>query len=325
MECATRVSQAINQFMNEACLNEAFLFGGSVLDPLTNENAKISDYDICVKDKETFYETLRKLENQKCKISEVMRTHNIYVVIKHEELGQIDFSCMDPEDNGIYNIEKIYAKFKRQDGEISNIVIDKYGAIDSIKRGQIRLACKPEEEGAYNLLRRFLANVGKYGLDISKDGVNYETINQIKEAFKSEKHYIPQDKVRCLSRLPASLCRAKDRESFVVNLGEHHIFEQAFPEIDKLFNNEKFQHSEKLKTCETQKDLLWLMVAHTDKTADRDILIDCLRLLSRREVARQDKGVKAFVEVLENEKTSINRLNNEILLPLLQFKQAKGI
>lgn len=323
MECATKVSQDITQFMNEAGLNEAYLFGGSVLDPLTKENAKVSDYDVCVKDKDIFYETLKKMEDKKCTISEVMRTHNIYVVIKHEELGQIDFSCMNPEDNGIFNIEKIYAKFKRQDGEIVNTVVDKYDAIESIKKGRIRLACNPEDEGAYNLLRRFLAIVGKYGIDTSKDGINQDTIDQIKAEFKAGRHYIPQDKVRCLSRLPASLRRSQDREAFVTNLGQQHIFEVAFPEIDRLFNDEKFSHNEKLKTCETQKDLLWLMIGHTEKTEERDKLIDCLRILSRREEARQDKGVKAFVEDLENEKTSVNRLNKEILLPLFQFKQEK--
>ena len=323
MECATKVSQDIIQFMNEAGLNEAFLFGGSVLDPLTNENAKISDYDICVKERDTFYETLKNLENKNCHISEVMRTHNIYVVIHHEELGQIDFSCMDPEDNGIFNIEKIYAKFKRQDDKITNTVVDKYGAIESIKKGEIRLACRPEDEGAYNLLRRFLASVGKYGLDTSENGINQETINQIKEEFRAGRHYIPQDKVRCLSRLPASLKRSKDRESYVKNLGRQHIFEIAFPEIDRLFNDQNFQQNTQLKTCETQKDLLWLMVGHTHKTEERDALINCLRILSRREVARQDKGVKSFVEDIENEKTSINRLTTEILFPLLQFKQKK--
>ena len=325
MECAAKVSQDIARFMDEADLNEAFLFGGSVLDPLTRENAKISDYDICVKDKEIFYATLKNLEGKNYNLSEVMRTHNIYVVIRHAELGQIDFSCMNPEDNGIFNVEKIYAKFKRQDGAITNTVVDKYGAIESIKRGEIRLACNPEDEGAYNLLRRFLAIVGKYGLDISPNGINQETINQIKEEFAIGRHYIPQDKVRCLSRLPASLRRTQDRQRFVTDLGQQHIFEKAFPEIDRLFNDKIFQQNEKLKTCETQKGLLLLMVSHTTKTEERDALIDCLRILSRREAARQDKGVKTFVEELENEKTSINRLNKKILLPLFKFKQSEDI
>lgn len=93
-------------FMENAGINEAFLFGGAVLDPLIKENPKISDYDICVKDQDDFYEALQNLDRQKFQISEVMRTHNIYVVINHPQLGQIDFSCMDPEDNGIFNIEK---------------------------------------------------------------------------------------------------------------------------------------------------------------------------------------------------------------------------
>lgn len=321
MECAKKISHDITQFMNEAGLNEVFLFGGSAIDPIINENAEIHDYDVCVKEKDTFYETLRNLENKKCHISEVMRTHNIYVVINHEELGQIDFSCMNPEDNGIFNVEKIYAKFKRKNDQIINTIIDKYGAIESMKKGEIRLACIPEEEGAYNILRRFLAIVGKYNLDISKNGINQVTIDQIKEEFNEAKHYIPQDKVRCLSRVPASLCRSKNREDYVINLGKQHIFEKSFPELDRLFNDETFQQSERLKTCKTQKDLLRLMISHTKKTEERDTLINCLRILSHREVARQDKGVKEFIEEIDNEKTSINRLNKEILIPLLQSKE----
>ena len=321
MECTNNVSEDIKTFMDEAGLNEVFLFGGAVLDPLTRDNAKISDYDICVKDSDVFYETLKKLEDKNCKISDVMRTHNIYTVIKHPTLGQIDFSCMDPENNGIFNIEKIYARFRRTPNGIENTVVDKYGAIDGIKRGEIRLACNIEEEGAYNILRRFLATVGKYDLDVSLNGPNQETITQIKEEFKKLNHFIAQDKVRCLSRLPASLRRSKSRKDFVKELGQQKIFENAFPEINKLFNNQEFINDEKLNQCQTQKEILWLMVKHTKKTEERDALVDCMRILSKREAARQDKGVKEFVSEIENEKTSTNRLTTNIINPLFSYIQ----
>lgn len=304
------------KFMNQARLNEAFLFGGAVLDPLINPNAKINDYDICVKDKDTFFETLKNLEALGIPISEVTRTHNIYVVIQHPEFGQIDFSCMNPETNGIFNIEKIYTKFcKINGGGYKSTLVDKYGAVDGLRRGQIRLACNPEEEGAYNLLRRFLAVSGKYGLDISKEGPNQPVIDEIKEEFKKNRHHIPQDRVRCLSRLSASLRRSQKRNEYVKNLGEQGIFFLAFPDIHKLFNRPSFQSSTALARCATQKELLELMLAHTKKE-DHDAMVDCLRILARREPARQDKGVKMFVETIEQEKTSATRLNKEILTPL---------
>lgn len=323
MECAKKVSADINQFMDETGLNEAFLFGGAVLDPLVREDAKVSDYDMCVKNQDDFYDALRNLEAKNIPISEVMRTHNIYVVIKHPQLGQVDFSCMDPEDNGIFNVEKIYARFTNKRGTIVNEVVDKYGAIDGIKRGEIRISSNPEKEGAYNILRRFLAVSGKYNLDISKNGPNQQTINQMNEAFQNGYHYIPQDRVRCLSRLVASMRRSKDRREYVKNLGEQGVFEQAFPDVHKLFNNEAFQNCEKLRTCETQKDLLELMLANVD-FKDRDAMIDCLMILSRREKARQDKGVKLFVEKISSEKTSSQRLNNQILNPLFTYITAKN-
>ena len=321
MECTKKVSSDIAYFMENAGINEAFLFGGAVLDPLIKENPKISDYDICVKDQDDFYEALQNLDRQKFQISEVMRTHNIYVVINHPQLGQIDFSCMDPEDNGIFNIEKIYARFKKRNQKIENKKIDKYGAVESIKRGAIRLASSPEKEGAYNILRRFLANIGKYNLDISPNGVNQQTVNQINKIFQAGYHYIPQDRVRCLARVTASLKRSPERKSFVKNIGRQNLFKYAFPDLHKLFNNEVFQNCDKLNECKTQKELLELMLANVD-FKDRDALVDCLVALSRREKARQDKGVREFVENISSEKTSSQRLNNMILQPVFSYIMA---
>lgn len=57
------------------------------------------------------------------------------------------------------------------------------------------------------------------------------------------------------------------------------------------------------------------VMAHTSPV-DRDNTIDCLRILAKREPARQDKGVKMFIENIEQEKTSKERLSKEILTPL---------
>lgn len=316
MECAAKIAADIGQFMKEAEINEAFLLGGAVLDPLVNPQAKVNDYDVCVKHRDDFYQALRSLSQKGVPISEVMRTHNIYVVINHPTLGQIDFSCMHPEDNGIFNLEKIYARFNYDSDGISNRVIDNYAAVESLKRGEMWLACIPEKEGAYNILRRFLALSGKYNLDISRDGPNHMIIKQMNYLFKRGYPYIPQDKVRCLSRLSASLKRSPDRREYVKNLAEQQIFENAFPDIHKLFNNENFQNCYKLESAKTQKELLELMLANTD-FKDRDVMVDCLLLLDKREKARQDSGVRDFVNTIAFEKTSPQRLQNKILNPIL--------
>ena len=324
MQCIEKISNDVTLFMQDAGLNEAFLFGGAVLDTSVNPNAEIHDYDICVKDYDVFMEALQNIENSGSTVSEVMHTHNYYVVVKHPTLGDVDFSCMDPEDNGIFNIEKIYAKFRKKNDGYVNEIIDNYDAVEGIKHGRIRLACNPKEEGAYNILRRFMAIVGKYGVDVSVNGINQDTINRIKEEFKEQRHFVPQDKVRCLSRLSASLKRSKDRSKYISEMGKQHIFADAYPVLDKLLNNEKFVTHPLLERAQTQRELLELMMLCTPKY-DRDDMIDCLRILAKREPARQDKGVKLFVENLEDQKTSINRLNNQILTPLMLFKQPKGM
>lgn len=328
MKCAVKVSRDVEQFMQDAGLDEAFLFGGAVLDPLLNPDAKVNDYDLCVRSEDAFYEALSQLERKNIDVSDVMRTHNIYAVVRHPQLGQIDLSCMDPEDNGIFNVEKIYARFKRKNGVVDNVVIDKFGAVDSMRSCKIRLASTPEKEGAYNILRRFLAISGKYNLDISKGGVNQEAVDQINKAFDAGYRFIPQDKVRCLSRLVASLKRSQDRKKYVKDIAEQNILARSFPDVHKLFQNEMFQNCDKLQDCSSQKELLELMLANVD-FRDRDAMIDCLMQLSRREKARQDKGVNAFIEAVSDEKTSAARLNKSILSPLFAHiaagKNARGV
>ncbi|MCM1324032.1 MAG: hypothetical protein NC218_07710 [Acetobacter sp.] len=85
--------------------------------------------------------------------------------------------------------------------------------------------------------------------------------------------------------------------------------------MHKIFNRPIFQASPTLAQSTTQKELLELVIAHTSST-DRDNTIDCLRILAKREPARQDKGVKMFIENIEQEKTSKERLSKEILTPL---------
>lgn len=314
----------ITQFMEEAQLNEVYMFGGGVLDPLVNPDAKINDYDLCVKDKEIFMDSVKTLKEKGIPVSDITHTHNIYVVIQHPTFGQIDFSCMDPEDNGIFNIEKIYTRFRKTNGEgYRSDVIDKYNAVEGLKRGEIHLACEQGKEGAYNLLRRFLAVTGKYGLDITKCGKNQKTIDDIKEEFQKNRPYYPQDKVRCLSRLFASLKRAKNRPQFVKNLGEQGLLFIPFPEMHKVFNRPSFQNDKRLQECETQKELLELTLLYA-REHERDDTVDCLRILARREPARQDKGVKQFVDKIESEKTSGARLSKEILTPLFVHIYSKN-
>ena len=53
-------------------------------------------------------------------------------------------------------------------------------------------------------------------------------------------------------------------------------------------------------------------------------MMDCLMILSRREKARQDKGVKVFVENMENEKTSPQRLNKKVITPVFNYILSKA-
>ena len=323
MECTKNVSENVFQFLKEAELDEVFLFGGSVIDPLINKDAKIMDYDLCVQNNSDFYRAISNLENKGYEISEIMKTHNIYTVINHPEIGQIDFSCMNPEDNGIFNIEKIYAHFSNRRGESTNEIVDKYGAIDGLREGKIRLSCDVEKEGSYNILRRFFAVTAKYNLDISKDGINQQTINQINKSFELRKHHVPQEKVRCLSRLVASLNRSKDKNLYMKNLSEQELLKNSFPDIHALFGKLSAQPKNEIQQCNSQKDILKFMLVNTP-SEDRDAMVDCLMILSHREKARQEAGVRVFVDDISREKTSSQRLQQKIITPVFNHIFMKG-
>ena len=54
MEYSKKIVSDIDRFMRQSDLNEVYMFGGAVLDVLTQKNPKINDYDLCVKNQEDF-------------------------------------------------------------------------------------------------------------------------------------------------------------------------------------------------------------------------------------------------------------------------------
>ena len=319
MKCSPQIAEDMNIFMQNANLPKLYLFGGAVLDPLLNENAKINDYDVCVKDEEDFYTGINALREKGYNVADVVKTHNIYVVIKDQNGMQFDFSCMDPEDNGILSLEKIYAEFP------ANKIIDKYDSIGACRRQEIRLASNPKKEGAYNVLRRFLAAAQKYHFPIHKGSRNQEIIDTMKAEFKTQTVAVKQDKVRCLDRLIKILAKEKNKERLLKDFAEQEILKDAFPNFHNLFCEERFRESEPLKQLSDPGKLLnFIIHYHPNGDFRRDELVNSAAILLYREKARAHPSVIKTVNDSLNEKTSVARLNREILTPLLFNAQKRG-
>lgn len=319
MKAIKVVEDKVNKFADDAQLTQLYLFGGSVLDPLLyGEKARLNDYDLCVKDEESFFSAISNLKKSGYKVSEPTRAHNVYVVIHDEDGLQFDFACMDPEDNGIFSLEKVYARFPQ------NEVVDKYDSLGAIKRGELRIASNPKKEGVYNLLRRFIAVSSKYDLPIFVDGPNQETIDLIKKEFKEQPEYIFQDKVRCLDRLVKTIAKRDDKSEYIKDFSEQGLLKQSFPSFHNVFSNEEFRESEELKKIDKPAKLLQYMLEYvSDDVVQRDGFVDSSVILEYREEARSDADVINFVKKVYAEKTSISRLNNKILSPLLSSLMAK--
>ena len=312
MQCNQKIAKDINVFMQDAGLTKLYLFGGAVLDPLLNENAPINDYDVCVKDEEDFYAGINALKEKGYNVADVIKTHNIYVVIKDPNGMQFDFSCMDPEDNGILSLEKIYAEFP------ANKIIDKYDSVGACLRQEFRLASNPKKEGAYNVLRRFLAAAQKYHFPIHKGSQNQDIIDTMKAEFKSQGVAVKQDKVRCLDRLIKILAKEKNKEKLIRDFAEQEILKDAFPNFHKLFSEEKFRKSEQLQQLSDPGKLLdFIIQYHRDGDFRRDELVNSAAILLYREKARAHPSVLHTINKALREKTSFNRLNQEIITPLL--------
>ena len=319
MKCNPKISLDINNFMQDANLSKLYLFGGAVLDPLWNPQAKINDYDVCVKDEEDFYSGIIALKDKGYSVADVVKTHNIYAVIKNAEGMQFDFSCMDPEDNGILSIEKIYAEFP------TNQIIDKYDSLGACQRQEIRIAANPKKEGAYNVLRRFLAVAQKYHFPINKGSHNQETIDRIKAEFKAQTVAVKQDKVRCLDRLVKILAKEQNKKQLLTDFAEQELLKDAFPNFHNLFCEEKFCNAQELQIISDPGKLLDFII-HYHKNGDfrKDELVNSALILLYREKARANPSILKTIHNSLQEKTSANRIEKEILAPLLQYAQKKG-
>ena len=168
------VEEVIREFMEMTNCEQVFLYGGSAIDRYMDPKAPIMDYDIAIRDSDVYLKTLSKLKNLGFEVGNTRQTHNFATVAKHPDYGTFDLSCMNIEANGIYNLEKFYIEFSKNSPH--GKIVDSYNAVNSLKEGKIEIANNPEEEKAYDLLRRFSVLAGKYGFSTKRGGKNENTM-----------------------------------------------------------------------------------------------------------------------------------------------------
>ncbi|MBE6462150.1 MAG: hypothetical protein E7005_00110 [Alphaproteobacteria bacterium] len=323
MECNSQktTTEAIHEFMDLTGCKQVFLYGGSAIDRYLDPKAEIMDYDIAIRDTKSYIEVLDKLKQLGFDVGDTRKTHNFATVAKHKDYGIFDISCMNIEDNGIYNLEKFYIEFSAD--YPYGKVVDAYNTVNSLKEGKIEIANNPDKEKAYDLLRRFSVLAGKYGFCTERNGKNEETMAIIERRLK-ETPVGPQnkkDRIRCLSRFLGAAFRRQNQARYLARMGETGLFAYGFPAINDVMQNDKFLMSIKQDPAKDKRELIERMLSFT---TNRDEFIDEIQILKERDKDREDPKVLQRVNEFDDEKTSINRLTKHIVNPLFLYIQTKG-
>lgn len=308
--------EAVHEFMELTGVDQVFLYGGSAIDRYMDPCAQIMDYDIAIRDSGTYLKVLEKLKSLGFDVGDTRKTHNFATVAKHKDYGVFDLSCMNIEDNGIYNLEKFYIEYS------SNYpygkVVDAYNTVNSLIEGKIEIANNPEEEKAYDLLRRFSVLAGKYGFSTERGGKNENTISIIERRLQETpiNKDNEKDRVRCISRFLGAAFRRQNQASYFARMGETGLFKYGFPAIHEIMRNDKFLLDIKLNPATDKLDLIERMLSYSQ---NKDELVDELCLLQKRDKDREDPKVLNKVEELTQAKTSTNRLTTRVLEPLFMY------
>ena len=313
--------EVILEFMQMTGCPQVFLYGGAAIDRYLNPNCQIMDYDIAIKNPEDYAKVLDKLKELGFDVGNTRSAHNLATVAKHPMYGIYDLSCMDIKQNGIYNLEKFYIEYSAE--YPLGKAVDTFGAVPGLREGRIKIANDPDQEKAYDLLRRFSVLSGKYNLSLVRGGKNEDTMATIERRLQET----PNDKknehsrVRCLSRFIGASFRRNKQAKYFSDMGKTGLFAYGFPAINEVINNPDFIEELTVYPARDKKELIEKMHAYS---RDKDAFIDEISLLSKRERDRED--AKVFDKIVEytSQKTSLNKLNRDIIQPLLQFKLSRG-
>lgn len=309
--------EVVLEFMNLTNCSQVFLYGGAAIDRYLNPDCQIMDYDMAISRPEDYTRALDKLKELGFDVGDTRSTHNLATVAKHPDYGVYDLSCMDIKQNGIFNLEKFYIEYSSE--YPLGRAVDTYGAVPGLRKGRIEIANNPDEEKAYDLLRRFSVLAGKYDFSLERGGLNEDTIATIERRLQETPNSPRNEysRVRCLSRFIGAAFRRNKQDKYFESMGKTGLYAYGFPALNAVMNNPDFIEELKYYPAQDKKELLEKMYAYS---SDKDAFVDEISLLRKRDKDREDPKVFQKIDSYQNSKTSVKRLNKEILTPLLLFR-----
>ncbi len=306
-------SDAIRHFMEMTGCSKVYLYGGAAIDRYLNPEAEIMDYDVAIKNPDEYVAVVDKLKGLGFDVGNTRVAFNLSTVAKHPEYGIFDLACMDIEKNGIYNLEKFYIEFSEK--YPWGKAVDRFGTVGALREGRIIPINNPDDEKAYDLLRRFSVLAGKYGFSLDRNGINGDTIDIIHRRLQETPPHKDNEhsRVRCLARFMGAVLRSKKQDEFIRGMGQTELMGYGYPAINGILHNENFIRSAGENRIKDKFDLIDRMLKNA---ADRDAFIDEITLLRKRERDREDPRVIHRVDNFMDEKTSPQRLAQNVLNPV---------
>jgi hypothetical protein len=267
------------------------LYGGLPLDIILNKDTKSRDLDIAVNwvNKNKIKKFIERIKKKGFEIIEPFREYYIYknqkviLVYARNKNWFLDVAFLkNPTLIGQFNIESLYCRYPQLD------CMDKFRALDGIKKKKIKLIRGLKKENPHLLLGRFLRLCAKYDIPLnSKDSkkILLNLKDEVKK-WKIKNDFHKSAYASCLSSLLKSILIVTNKKAFLKILLKEKIFEIIFPELvhSNSYSTILIKNVSNLKT---KSDIIILLYNCLDKER-RESFRDRIMLLKLRKWNEDD-------------------------------------
>jgi hypothetical protein len=278
-------------------IKEFILFGGAAIDLLRNPFSKIHDLDIGIKgmEKDIIDKCKRHLTISGFQIIYerpywINLTEPVITIFAQNSQWLLDINFMEnPWNVGQFDAESLFFRYPELD------YIDRYDAVDAIKKKTIHPINGLYKENPILLLNRIVDLCSKYGMSMSKNPVHREYINFLKKRIlnwntKDEFHG-KMARIAFYSKLLKGIKQAKRREIFIKDLIATGILKILIPELQNPLKNLSLRKKILLNKAKTKNEIATILIEIVDPK-DRRKLKHKFRLISTlRKWDTEDKKI----------------------------------
>jgi hypothetical protein len=247
-------------------IREFILFGGAAIDLLRNPFSRIHDLDIGVKGRE-------KDIIDKCKrhitisgfqiIYErpywINMTEPVITIFAQNNQWLLDINFMDnPWNVGQFDAESLFFRYPELD------YIDRYDAIEALKKKTIHPINGLYKENPILLLNRIIDLCSKYNISMSSNPIHRDYINILKKRISNwniiDEFHGKMARIAFYSKLLKAIKQAKRRNIFIKDLVTSGILTILVPELQKPLKNLSLREKALLDKAKTKSEIANLLI-----------------------------------------------------------------